>query len=242
MTTRFKAGSMKSTQLDRNSMSLPKAGPTRTDKTWQQTKSENTRMTILDAALDCFYELGYGNTTTEKVAKRAGVSRGAMLHHFPSRKDLIRASVMHLNQKRLALYEETELRVNEGAQHTRIGEGIDAFWEQLKSPLFVVLHELRVAARTDEDLREVLDSAAQEIDESWNRVTSSVFPDLALSEKFLLANLVSQSLLEGLVTGGNTEGEVPRRVISWLKERLVEMFADVRGVDRETASRQVRGE
>ena len=61
-----------------------------TDKTWQQTKSENTRTAILDATLDCFYELGYGNTTTEKVAKQAGVSRGAMLHHFPSRKTLIR--------------------------------------------------------------------------------------------------------------------------------------------------------
>ncbi|MFP6802694.1 MAG: helix-turn-helix domain-containing protein, partial [Pseudomonadales bacterium] len=48
------------------------------DKTWQQTKSENTRAAILEAALACFYDLGYGATTTEKVAKRAGVSRGAM--------------------------------------------------------------------------------------------------------------------------------------------------------------------
>ena len=78
------------------------------EKSWQQTKSENTRTAILDAALDCFYEIGYGNTTTEKVAKKAGVSRGAMLHHFPSRTALIRAAVMHLNQKRLQLYEETE--------------------------------------------------------------------------------------------------------------------------------------
>ena len=55
------------------------------DKTWQQTKSENTRAAILEGALACFYDLGYRATTTEKVAKRAGVSRGAMLYHFPSR-------------------------------------------------------------------------------------------------------------------------------------------------------------
>ena len=59
------------------------------DKTWQQTKSENTRAAILEATLVCFYDLGYGATTTEKVAKRAGVSRGAMLHHFPSSPDIL---------------------------------------------------------------------------------------------------------------------------------------------------------
>ena len=105
------------------------------EKTWQQKKSENTRTFILDAALDFFFEIGYGNTTTEKVAKKVGVSGGAMLHHFPSRTALIRAAVMHLNQKRLQLYEETVRQVNEDGRHTRIG-GFDAFWEQLRSPLF----------------------------------------------------------------------------------------------------------
>ncbi|MFP6794064.1 MAG: helix-turn-helix domain-containing protein, partial [Pseudomonadales bacterium] len=123
------------------------------DKTWQQTKSENTRAAILEAALVCFYDLGYGATTTEKVAKRAGVSRGAMLHHFPSRLHLVREAVRYLYLKRLQLFEEQELKVNEGAEHTRISEGIDAYWQQLHSPLFTVFHELRVAARTDDDLQ-----------------------------------------------------------------------------------------
>ena len=92
----------------------------RSDKTWQQTKSENTRTSILEGALDCFHELGYSNTTTEKVANKAGVSRGAMLHHFPSKRELVRASVNYLNEKRLQLFEAQELQINEGAAHTRI--------------------------------------------------------------------------------------------------------------------------
>ena len=45
-------------------------------KTWQQTKSERTRKAILDAAVDCFYELGYFNTTTEHIARKAaGLAR-----------------------------------------------------------------------------------------------------------------------------------------------------------------------
>lgn len=214
-----------------------KTAPSKTvpSKTWQQTKSEKTRSAILDAALYCFYELGYGNTTTEKVAKRAGVSRGAMLHHFPSRIELIRAAVSHLNRKRLEAFEEAELKINEGAEHTRISEGIDAYWDQLHSPLFTVFHELQVAARTDEDLKEVLLPAMREFDASWGSVARSVFPDLALSEEFVTANLLTLYLLEGMAVRGETRGGIPNKMIPWLKEQLESMFADVQEVDRQSA-------
>jgi AcrR family transcriptional regulator len=208
------------------------------EKTWQQTKSENTRSAILDAAIDCFYQLGYGNTTTEKVANAAGVSRGAMLHHFPSRVDLIRAAVQHLNAKRLKMFEEAELKINEGAEHTRVSEGIDAYWEQLHSPLFTVFHELYVASRTDVDLQEVLVPAMREFEGSWAKVASSLFPDLALSEKFSTANMLSLYLLEGMAVRGETTGDAPSTMIPWLKEQLNAMFEDVKEVDRQTAQKQ----
>ena len=60
------------------------------DISWQAQKSAMTRDRILDAAINCFIELGYTNVTTAKVASAAGVSRGAMLHHFPSKTELFR--------------------------------------------------------------------------------------------------------------------------------------------------------
>src|SRR5262245_51574069 len=105
-----------------------RAAAVEVEQTWQQTKSQNTRTTILDAAIDCFYDSGYAVTTTEQVARRAGVSRGAMLHHFRSRSELIVAAVAHLNAKRLALFEREEMRVNKNARHTRVAEGIDSYW------------------------------------------------------------------------------------------------------------------
>jgi AcrR family transcriptional regulator len=212
------------------------------EKTWQQTKSENTRAAILDATLDCFYELGYGNTTTEKVAKKAGVSRGAMLHHFPSRIDLVRAAVVHLNQKRLQLYTMQELKIQEDAEHTQISEGIKAFWEQLKTPLYTVFHELQVAARTDDDLKGVLEQTGREFDRAWLQATENVFPDLALSEEFIMANRVSKYLLEGMVANGHTEGDVPARLVPWLIDQLEEMFEDVKEVDRQSAIARVKQE
>jgi len=120
------------------------------NRTWQQTKSQNTRNAILDAAIRCFYRFGYNNTTTEKIANEAGVSRGAMLHHFPSRADLIKAAVLHLNDKRLELFKREESTVQSDATHSRVEEGIDTYWRQLNTPYFVVFHELQIAARTDQ--------------------------------------------------------------------------------------------
>ncbi|MDA0978643.1 MAG: TetR/AcrR family transcriptional regulator [Proteobacteria bacterium] len=210
------------------------------EKTWQQTKSENTRGVILEATLDCFYELGYPNTTTEKVAKRARVSRGAMLHHFPSRMDLIRAAVSYIHQKRLAIFTEQYAQVNEGAQYTLMEEGIDAYWEQLNLPVFVVFHELQIASRTDPDLAEILRPAKREFDASWAKISQELFPDLALSEEFDEANLLTLYLLEGMAIRGDTRGRVPELMIPWLKKTLRQMFADVREIDRQTASQQLR--
>lgn len=205
------------------------------EKTWQQTKSENTRAAILDATIECFYELGYGNTTTEKVAKQAGVSRGAMLHHFPSRIDLVRAAVVHLNQRRLQLYTAQELKIQEDAEHTQISEGIESFWGQLKTPLYTVFHELQVAARTDDDLKEVLEQTSREFDRAWLQATENVFPDLALSEEFIMANRVTKYLLEGMAANGHIEGDIPGKLVPWLIDRLEEMFEDVKEVDRQSA-------
>ena len=213
------------------------------DKTWQQTKSENTRGTILDAAIECFYDVGYAGTTTEQVARTAGVSRGAMLHHFPSRFDLIRNAVAHLNTKRLAMFEREEMRIQQNAEHTRVGEGIDAYWRQLNSKLFVVFHELQVAARTDPELKKILIPAIREFDEHWLEMVERVFPDLSQSKNFLLGNFLTLFLLEGMAVN-----EFTRRPGKWtgillddLKRRLVgEFYTDVVSVDRRTATPRQR--
>ena len=71
------------------------------DISWQAQKSAMTRDRILDATINCFINLGYTNVTTAKVASTAGVSRGAMLHHFPSKTELIQAAVEYLHGKLL---------------------------------------------------------------------------------------------------------------------------------------------
>ena len=59
----------------------------------QQARSLATRERLIRAALDEIHEVGYHAATTHQIAERARVSRGALLHHFPTRADIIQAAL-----------------------------------------------------------------------------------------------------------------------------------------------------
>ena len=58
------------------------------------------RQRLLDATVECLVEHGWSGTSTTLVSERAGVSRGAQLHHFPTKNDLVLAAVEHLSEVR----------------------------------------------------------------------------------------------------------------------------------------------
>ena len=55
--------------------------------------AENTQRELLDAALTTFGQKGYEATRLEDIARRAGVTRGAIYHHFSNNADLYKALV-----------------------------------------------------------------------------------------------------------------------------------------------------
>ncbi|GGC65206.1 TetR/AcrR family transcriptional regulator [Chelatococcus reniformis] len=78
----------------------------------QAERSESTQKKVLDAAIRLLRQRGYGGLRTSEVAELAGVSRGAQLHHFPTKHDLIVATLRHLNEKAAA-----QSRRRAGAAH-----------------------------------------------------------------------------------------------------------------------------
>ena len=55
----------------------------------REQRTSDSRLRILDAAVACLVESGYAGTTTLTIQARAGVSRGRLLHHFPSKETLL---------------------------------------------------------------------------------------------------------------------------------------------------------
>ena len=168
------------------------------NQTWQQRKSAQTRERVLQATIDCIFDLGYSLTTTDKVAARAKVSRGAMLHHFPNRRELVTAAVRYLNAQRLQNFLTEEESIQLSGAPSKIGAGIDVYWKQLSSPLFVVFQELQVLSRTDAELREALEAALADSDTAWRATVERVFPDLISSTRHELASSITLFLCEGM--------------------------------------------
>ncbi|MEV5282611.1 TetR/AcrR family transcriptional regulator [Streptomyces sp. NPDC051994] len=69
-------------------------------KTPKQDRSRATRQRLLEAAVACLAEHGWAGSTVSVVAERAGVSRGAAQHHFPTREDLFTAAVEYVAEQR----------------------------------------------------------------------------------------------------------------------------------------------
>jgi AcrR family transcriptional regulator len=109
-----------------------------------------TRAALLEAALGCLVELGYGATTTTEVARRAGVSRGAQLHHFPTKAELLTAAVESLFERRNAEFRKAFADFEPGVD--QLDAAIDLLWSMFLGPTYVAWSELWMAARTDPEL------------------------------------------------------------------------------------------
>ncbi len=117
----------------------------------QQDRSRVTRRKLLEAALESLAEVGYAGSTVAVVAARAGVSRGAAQHHFPTRGGLFAAAVEYMTEVRLAEIRQQAMTLPAGAGRT---EAVVALLANVYTgPLFKAALHLWVAASTDDELR-----------------------------------------------------------------------------------------
>src|ERR1700730_8680540 len=112
----------------------------------QEERSSRMRGRLLDATVDCLARLGYAGTTTTEIAKRARVSRGAQLHHYPRKEDLVIASVEHVF--RLRLEEFGKAFANIPPETDRRPIAVELLWSMFQGPIFHAWLELVVASRT----------------------------------------------------------------------------------------------
>ena len=127
--------------------------PTTRERVPQAERTAAMRLRLMEATVDALVELGWAGTTTTEVSQRAGVSRGAQLHHFPSKQDLVVAAVEHLTERRR---DDMHQAVEELPAADRTRAVLDILAAQFTSPVFFAALELWVAARTDAQLREAV--------------------------------------------------------------------------------------
>jgi AcrR family transcriptional regulator len=184
--------------ISARTLALPESERAQAGQTWQQRKSIQTRIVILEAAIDCLQTHGYGRTTTQLIAETAGISRGAMLHHYATKQQLIASVIDYTLYKRMEAF-LAGVRALKESERVAGMVGIELFWDSLQTREFGAYLELVFAARTDAELAKTFLPKARIYDQTELARVISAFPEWAEQpEAYALAMDYCNSALQGL--------------------------------------------
>jgi AcrR family transcriptional regulator len=178
---------------------------------WQQRKSAQTRVGILDAAIECLATHGYARTTTQLIAETAGISRGAMLHHYPTKGALIAAIIAYCFYRRMQMLTEGVRNLSE-TQRVEEFAGLELLWSSYFTPEHRAYLELNIAARTDAEVRAIFVPQARRFSRHWRAGGVRIFPEWAGDlDRLSAASDLVEAVLEGLALN-NDAWNSPARV------------------------------
>jgi len=129
------------------------------------------------------------------------MSRGAMRHHFPSRADVMRATIEHLHEKRLSAFRKAAVSTPDGQSGTRAN--IEALWQHVNHPVFMVFIDLALAARKDRELAAIYGPAQENFRRECYYAALELFPEwLKRRDQLRTAIDMSLHMMEGMVLDG----------------------------------------
>lgn len=186
---------------------MPSTRPRRT----QAERTAGTRHALLNATLDALVEVGFKGTTTIEVARRAGVSVGALQGHFPTKIGLLTAAIDFALNRRIEEFEVLMAGLDPAAD--KLDEAFDLLWSMFSGPTFTATHELWVAARTDVDLAPAVVETDRQFAEACERVYDQLLgpagPPGAATSHSRIGLQMAFVLMNGLAMSRSIDGYEP---------------------------------
>jgi AcrR family transcriptional regulator len=162
--------------------------PRRTARRTQAERTAATRRALIDATVTSLVQRGYARTTTTTIVADAGVSLGALSHHFASKSELMTATVAHLLERRQHEFREQVAAVGDSAD--RLVTAIDVLWTAFSGPTFAAWLELWVGGLRDPELAPAVLHMQNEFMNSSRALFSELFPP----ERYAEAGLDERSM------------------------------------------------
>ena len=189
------------------------------------------RRQLIEATVASLIETGFARTTTVEICRRAGVTRGALLHHFDSLADLFAATLAHLYEQFLA--------GAEGADDASAADGpvdgeamVEGLWRHFSRPEYKAVIELLLAARNEPELGAVLQPTILRIRDLANpQLNPRLLHGLGRSEdavsayRLILEAMIGMALGRAVTPGGAAMGHEPR-VVALLGRKASEILDD----------------
>lgn len=160
----------------------------------QSQRSARTREKLIRAAIDALHRFGYAATSTTIVAEMAGVSRGAMLHQFPSKVELMFAVAKSTFQDDLEAYRSALSVKSEGRE--KLMALFDTAWQRFRAPGGVAQTEIWMATRSDAELAALIVPLRERMTAETQVAQANLFAsagmtDAALSDAMMYVNVAA---------------------------------------------------
>jgi len=198
----------------------------RTHQTHEE-RSAATQERLIEAAIFCLHKYGYAATTTTLVAEEAGFSRGAMLHQFGAKVDLMLAVAQHVVEKQNAFFRQALKAYPRGRE--RFVGLTDVTWEALSQPAAIALLEIMMASRSDPDLAERFPKLAEQMAQSqregtWETAQQAGITDRATVEAMSQLNRAAMQGLSILLMFSNDPNSIKPGLdlLHWYKDVLTD--------------------
>lgn len=164
----------------------------------QADRSEETRRRTIDAAVACLWRDGYSTTTTLSVAAEAGLTRGAIHHHFPTKTDLMLAVADEVVRRTSTKRREMVVAHERG--HPRFAALLESAWSTQQEPEAMTLLEILLASRGDRELAERLPALVEELEAFQIRDVIGITNDIGITDHASVEAMVTlhQAALRGL--------------------------------------------
>lgn len=170
------------------------------------------RARLLDATIECLVTYGYAGTTTPRVAERAGVTRGAQIHHFRCKEDLVVAAIEHLAQQRAQAAVREFSRVEASDPVSTI---LEFLWELHQGPMFVATVELWVAARTDSVLAGHFERVEPLVNSTLISAVAQMVPDQPARKDLRNFVYTAMDALRGILLASFVDRDTDRARRRW---------------------------
>jgi AcrR family transcriptional regulator len=176
----------------------------------QQQRREETVGRLIDACIGTIIEIGYARASAAVIAKRAGVSVGALFRHFDTMGDFMAATASEVLRRQLESFTKGVAEIP--ADRPALQAVLEILRDITSGPTNAVIYELTVAARTDEKLRETLQHElgqyAAKIDDVARALPGvELFPE----ETFLVLVALMRNVFDGAAV---IEGVLPQPEIA----------------------------
>ena len=182
----------------------------------QSVRTATTRLRLIEGAISALHDRGYAAASTTEILRRTKLSTGTMLHHFPTKVDLMLAAAMHIFDLQTARY-TAELALIEDPRDRFIGI-TEIAWRALREPTGMALLEILMATRSDPELGRRFLDVGSKIEQFHEDSMWDMAQEIGLTDRQALKQMIDVVL--GAMRGLSIQllfSKTPERVESAMK-------------------------